>query len=83
MRTHKDCLECLAVYLLTDHDIPEDSNFYVFHGSEIEICGETYQWMEIEAEPTHNLPTGLLFSLHDRLLTHHFYSELVQTHSGF
>jgi len=50
----------LAVYLPTDNDIPEDPNFYAFHGSEIETCGETYQWMEIEAEPTHNLPTGLL-----------------------
>jgi hypothetical protein len=50
----------LAIYLPTDHDIPEDPNFHAFHGSENEICSETSQWMEVEAEPTHNLPTGLL-----------------------
>jgi hypothetical protein len=50
----------LAIYLTTDHNIPEDPNLHVFLGSEIEICSETYQWMEREAEPTHNLPSGLL-----------------------
>jgi len=27
----------LAIYLPSDHDIPEDPNFHAFHGSEIEI----------------------------------------------
>jgi hypothetical protein len=50
----------LVVYLPTDHNIPEDPNFHAFLGSEIEMCSETYQWMEREAEPTHKLPTGLV-----------------------
>jgi hypothetical protein len=50
----------LAIYLPTVHNIPEDPNFHALLDSEIEICSETYQWMEREAEPTHNLPSGLL-----------------------
>jgi hypothetical protein len=50
----------LALYLPTDHDIPEDPKYHALHGLEIDVCSETYQWMERGAERTHNLPADLL-----------------------